>query len=211
MKVDYPNLKASPTGWYSYRRAIPQHLRWLFEGRREYKVSFKTKDKSVAVKKWHEQEGLWARTQTLAVNLVANQDNLSLRELQEQAESLRLSWGLTDNDLANMETLQRGEIQMDAASQLQDMLTDEAKRDENYRSGLGSNSPIRPLSRSAHELALLGISGSTQIKPAITFIDVLDHYLKEVGPTKRDEVTRVKFIKSTKSILRVTRKPNLMA
>lgn len=200
MKVDYPNLKVSPTGWYSYRRAIPSNLRWLYEERRELKVSFKTKDESVAIKKWHEQERLWARNQALAVQLAANQDNLSLRELQEQAESLRQSWGLTENDLAAMETPQRDEAEMDAASRLQEILTDEAKRDENYRSGRGSTTPTRPLGRSAHELALLGISGLTQIKPAITFFDVLDHYLKEVGPTKRDEVTRVKFIKSTKSI-----------
>lgn len=200
MQVDYPNLKVSPTGWYSYRRAIPNRLRWLFEERREYKVSFKTKNKNHAVRKWHEQESLWARTQSLALNLAANQDKQSLRELQVQAENLRLSWGLTDNDLSNMETLQRDEIQVDAASLLQEMLTDETRRDENYRSGLGITSPTRPLGRSAHELALLGISGSTLNMPAITFFDVLDHYLKEVGPTKKDEVTRVKFIKSTKSI-----------
>ena len=110
MQVDYPNLKVSPTGWYSYRRAIPNRLRWLFEERREYKVSFKTKNKNHAVRKWHEQESLWARTQSLALNLAANQDKQVLRELQVQAENLRLSWGLTDNDLSNMETLQRDEL-----------------------------------------------------------------------------------------------------
>lgn len=200
MQVDYPNLKVSINGWYSYRRAIPKRLRWLFNERLEYKVSFKTKDKKQAVQKWHEQERLWERTKSLSQNLEIDRDKLSLAELQQQADTLRELWNITDSDLAGMETQHRDEVQIEASSLLQELLLDETKRNENYKAGMGVTSPTRPISRNAHELALLDISGLNFIKIPVTFMDILDHYLKEIGPTKRDEVTRVKFIKSTKSI-----------
>ena len=46
MQVDYPNLKISKNGWFSYRRRIPQGMQWLYDDRTEYKVSFKTKSKN---------------------------------------------------------------------------------------------------------------------------------------------------------------------
>jgi hypothetical protein len=43
-------LKVSDTGFWSYRRVVPKHLRPFFEEHREWKKAFKTKDKTKAFK-----------------------------------------------------------------------------------------------------------------------------------------------------------------
>ena len=42
-------LKVSDTGFWSYRRVVPKHLREIL-GQREWKKAFKTKDKTTAFK-----------------------------------------------------------------------------------------------------------------------------------------------------------------
>lgn len=196
MQVDYPNLKISKNGWFSYRRRIPQGMQWLYDDRTEYKVSFKTKSKNEAIKKWHEEERRWESTKALALN----HDRSSLAELEQLAEVMRQSWSMTDSDLESMSDQQRGDVEVEASSVLQDLLLDEGQRDEDYKAGPKQTSPSRPIGRDARELALAGIAGLSHLKPAAAFIDVLDFYLKEVAPTKRDEVTRVRFMSATKSI-----------
>ena len=43
-------LKVSDTGFWSYRRVVPKHLRQIITKHREWKKAFKTKDKTTAFK-----------------------------------------------------------------------------------------------------------------------------------------------------------------
>ena len=59
MKLQYPNLKVTQNGWYSYRRRIPKEVRYLFDGNTEHKLSFKTKDTKLALSLWEQQNRLF--------------------------------------------------------------------------------------------------------------------------------------------------------
>lgn len=59
MQLQYPNLKRSKNGWYSYRRRISEEVRYLFNGNIEHKVSFKTKDTKLALRLWEQENRLF--------------------------------------------------------------------------------------------------------------------------------------------------------
>jgi integrase len=182
MLVDYPNLKKSKTGFYSYRRAIPKKLRYLFENNRELKISFKTKDTEKAIQLWRKENREFDRKVTMYKTILkelGTSENKPPAQLVRQAELIAKQWSLHPSQQPSLKAgagpQQRKEFnELDEAwlikqEQASDLLTDK------YDDGQGGYLPPDP--RDPTYIAWKIAMGEIDVSPPPNWYDLMESYL----------------------------------
>ena len=97
-KVSY--LIQSPTGRFSYRRKVPEHLRPYFPRTttggemQEWKSSLHTKDRPTALRKWVQENQKFVAAERLASTIAhGQQGNVSAYEAVQKAKHIALDAG----------------------------------------------------------------------------------------------------------------------
>ena len=206
MIVDIPYLKHSPkNGWYSYRRVIPENIRYLFDGKRELKVSFKTKDLNLAIKLTKEQNRIFEmkeKTHRNAMEAVGEDPSKAFPiQILRKAEAIAkeagvhpsqrpvLKAGATPEQEAAFRFKEARwlEAQHEATSIYYEELTDYDQMQKDYDAGVwgseGYETPYKkPDSRKPETVALQIAMGTYEVTPDVTWQNLLDMYLEMKRP-----------------------------
>ena len=209
-----PYLTKSPKGIYEYRRRIPDNLRHTFPPtksgsiRTEWKVSLRTRDKSLAYKRWgiendrfnstdidaqrdHEED-----TVPLPAQATAQAKQQALRAGLHPSQAPRLSYYSTEDEIDNFPNVFR-EWQIEASeylselgSDIQGTYLDEEQRQKDYDAGVWAGAgyqeprlPIKLNDPKVIEYSLIAGTDAPTGEP--TWSDAVELYIKI---SKRDTV-----------------------
>ena len=93
-KVKQKNgIKKSPTGFYSFRKQVPEKLRKLW-GKREVKIKLETKDEATALKRGAICLRNFNNTEAMLRKQIENPAILTAREITQVADSKIRKWGV---------------------------------------------------------------------------------------------------------------------
>ena len=205
MDIKYAGLRQSAkTKTYSYRKGIPEKLRYLFDGKRELKVSFKTKDQQEAIRLWHQQERMFEAKVKTHKTIIGKDEATALPfELLQKGELLAKQFGVHPS--------QRPVLQAGA--------TEEEKETFKFQEQMFFNLQETALeawitkhtdetgkvvkkedTRDPNTLALMMAMGKLDVQPEATWQNLLDFYLKRKADDPRNQ--KKKFINTAKRVFR---------
>ena len=141
-------MKRSPSGFYSFRKQVPEHLRILW-GKREVKIKLETKDEATALSRCAVVLAEFNATQMRLTKLIEGSTDITPQEIRSIADSRVRDWGIHPDQVPTLQAghsdaeyeafkqaertyLERKDIYYDLAA---DNLIDEEKRQRDYQSG----------------------------------------------------------------------------
>lgn len=86
-------MKRSSTGFYSFRKQVPENLRTLW-GKREVKVALETKDEATALKRCSIVLADFNATKVKLTKLLESGSDLAPQDIRNIADSRVRSWGI---------------------------------------------------------------------------------------------------------------------
>ena len=189
-------MKRSSTGFYSFRKQVPENLRTLW-GKREVKVALETKDEATAFKRCSIVLADFNATKLKLTKLLESGSDLSPQDIRNIADSRVRSWGIhpdqapvlkaghTDEEYAafkdaEREYLERKDLYYDLAA---DELIHEEQRQKDYQSGKWGQpdyqTPYTAQSKTTVEGVTSGIvAGRVLITVNPTLMDAMTSYLE---------------------------------
>ena len=195
-------MKRSSTGFYSFRKQVPENLRTLW-GKREVKVALETKDEATALKRCSIVLADFNATKVKLTKLLESGSDLSPQDIRNIADSRVRSWGIhpdqapvlkaghTDEEYAafkdaEREYLERKDLYYDLAA---DELIHEEQRQKDYQSGKWGQPnyqmPYKAQSKTSVEGVTDGIVAGrvpTTVNP--TLMDAMTSYLDAYAEDK---------------------------
>ena len=189
-------MKRSPSGFYSFRKQVPEHLRILW-GKREVKIKLETKDEATALSRCAVVLAEFNATQMRLTKLIEGSTDTTPQEIRSIADSRVRDWGIHPDQVPTLQAghsdaeyeefkqaertyLERKDIYYDLAA---DNLIDEEKRQRDYQSGRWAKpnykTPYKAQSTTTVEAASDGIvTGQIITTMTPTLRDALASYLE---------------------------------
>ena len=190
-------IKRSPSGFYSFRKQVPEKLRKLW-GKREVKVKLETKDEVTALSRGAVLLAVFNKKKAKLTKLLDSPESLSSQEVIQIADQRIRSWdihpdqapvlraGASEEEFtafkaAEAEYLELRELYFNDAS---DILIDEEQRSEDYKNGRwvqsGYQTPYRkPDLGKVEEAALMIAAGDITTTKEPTLSDAVSYYLTD--------------------------------
>jgi len=188
-------IKRSPTGYYSFRKQVPEKLRAAW-GKREVKVKLETKDEAVALARGAQVLSQFNATAQILMKSLESDASMSSSEVTliadnrvrdwgihpEQAPVLRAGYSEAEYDefkAKEREYIERRDFYFELAG---DSLVDEVQQQKDYVSGVwgkaGYQTPYRKPDASTVSGASFNIaSGQVETTSSPTIKDALASYL----------------------------------
>ncbi|WP_391481654.1 DUF6538 domain-containing protein [Nereida sp. NH-UV-3] len=195
-------MKRSSTGFYSFRKQVPENLRTLW-GKREVKVALETKDEATALKRCSIILADFNATKMKLTKLLEGASDLAPQDIRNIADHRVRTWGIhpdqapvlkaghTEKEYAEFKEaervyLERKDLYYDLAA---DELIDEEQRQKDYRSGKWGQpdyqTPYKAQSKKTVEGVTDGIVAgdvATTVNP--TLMDAMNSYLEAYAENK---------------------------
>lgn len=190
-------IRRSPSGFYSFRKQVPQKLRHLW-GKREVKVKLETKDEAIALARGAEVLADFNATKIKLTKLLQGASDLTPSEVLSIADTKVRSWGIHPEDRpklyagytqeqftafkeAEQTYLERQEIYLGLAA---DSMIDEAKQREDYESGVwgraGYKTPYKQIDASTIAGATYNVvTGQVATTREPTVEDAMNSYIED--------------------------------
>ena len=195
-------MKRSSTGFYSFRKQVPENLRTLW-GKREVKVALETKDEATALRRCSQVLADFNATKMKLTKLLEGSSDLAPQDIRNIADSRVRSWGIhpdqapvlkaghTEAEYAAFKEAARTYIdQRDLYYDLAaDELIDQEQRERDYRSGEWGQSDYQTPYKvqdvnSVAEITSSIVAGrvATTVNP--TLMDAMNSYLEAYAEAK---------------------------
>ena len=195
-------LKRSSTGFYSFRKQVPENLRTLW-GKREVKVALETKDEATALTRCSIVLAGFNATKMKLTKLLEGDIDLAPQDIRNIADSRVRSWGIHPDQApvlkaghtveeyaefkeAEREYLERKELYYDLAA---DELIDEDQRQKDYRSGKWGQPNYQTPYKAQSKTTVAGVTEgivaghvATTVNP--TLMDAMTSYLEAYAEDK---------------------------
>lgn len=189
-------MKKSETGFYSFRKQVPESLRFLW-GKREIKIKLETKDEATALSRCAVVLAEFNAKKLQLTKLLEGSTEIAPQEIRNIADSRVRDWGIhpdqapilqaghTDAEYevfkqAELTYLERKDIYHDLAA---DALIDEEKRQRDYQSGRWAKPHYKTPYKAQSTTTLEGVADGivlgkipTTVTP--TLMDALVSYLE---------------------------------
>jgi integrase len=195
-KVKQKNgIKRSVSGFYSFRKQVPEKLRELW-GKREVKVKLETKDEATALNRGAMLLAEFNSNEARLLKQLENPDTLTPREITQVADARVRQWGghpdqapvlkagASDEEYkafreAEADYLEQREIFWDTVD-----LVDEAQRKRDYDSGVwgqpGYQDPTRKLDLSkVEDVTMLVVAGDVNTTSEPTLRTATEDYIAD--------------------------------
>lgn len=216
MATTFPYLRQSKTGWYEYRRRIPDRLRASFGNKREFKKALRTNSFKEAISRWtlanSEYENIVARFNRLQAADGSPISDDVIQEAMVRAEALAppvLRAGASPKERIQFEIAEAAWLaEIDnRKDELADRYTDWEQLQSDYDKGAwGSTNyqtPYLPARLDDPDvLALKHVEDGTALILKPTWRDATEHYLRTNSSDKgRDPTKQAVYEKKTRSTL----------
>tara|TARA_R110000744_G_scaffold209385_2_gene328296 strand:- start:3 stop:1547 length:1545 start_codon:yes stop_codon:yes gene_type:complete len=190
-------MKRSSTGFYSFRKQVPESLRSLW-GKREVKVGLETKDEATALKRCSLVLADFNSTKSKLTQLLEGANDLAPQDMRNIADGKVRNWGIhpdqapvlqaghTETEYAEFKEaerayLERKDLYYDLAA---DELIDEEQRHKDYRSGKWGQPDYQTPYKAQSKTTVAGVTEgivagrvATTVNP--TLMDAMNSYLEE--------------------------------
>jgi hypothetical protein len=189
-------MKRSSTGFYSFRKQVPENLRALW-GKREVKIALETKDEATALTRCSLVLADFNKTKAQLTKLLEGGEDLAPQHIRNIADGRVRSWGIhpdqapvlkaghSEAEYADFKEAERVYLEMkdiyyDLAA---DDLIDEEQRQKDYRSGKWGQPNYQVPYKTQSKKTVVGVTEgivagrvATTITP--TLMDAMTSYLE---------------------------------
>ena len=195
-------MKRSSTGFYSFRKQVPENLRTLW-GKREVKVALETKDEAAALTRCSQVLADFNTTKMKLTKLLEGGSDLAPKDIRNIADNRVRTWGIHPDQApvlkaghtveeyaefkdAEREYLERKDLYYDLAA---DELIDEEQRQKDYRSGKWGQPNYQTPYKAQNKMTVAGVTEAvvagrvaTTVNP--TLMDAMNSYLEAYAEAK---------------------------